>query len=296
MVDIQQDNAMQVIDPHLHLFNQTLGNYEWLQPANPPFWPDKQTINKDFSVGDIKLSDGLTLEGLVHIEAGFDNLRPWREIEWLQSLNKSNSTPAIKASASVDLLSQSKDFESTLERLTESDVTVGVRHILDEQAFEILQTEQAVTNLETLAQKGLIFECQLLGEDSRAIHQLVKTLQQLPNLSVVINHGAFPNANSSSYSVWLENIAKLAKLKQIQIKASGWEMIDRLYLSEQVQQITSTLINLYGEDRVMLASNFPLCLFSSSYQMLWQQYARLPFNSSQLEKLMADNARNFYRF
>ncbi|WP_315980654.1 amidohydrolase family protein [Aliamphritea spongicola] len=54
------------------------------------------------------------------------------------------------------------------------------------------------------------------------------------------------------------------------VKASGWEMQDRTFQPDQVSETVNILLEVFGERRVMLASNFPLCLFSREYAELWQ--------------------------
>ena len=44
---------MEIIDPHLHLFDLEQGNYDWLKPENPPAWPDKDQIRKNYSESDL---------------------------------------------------------------------------------------------------------------------------------------------------------------------------------------------------------------------------------------------------
>ena len=78
------NSPIKIIDPHLHLFNIEQGDYSWLKPQCPPFWPDKPLINKNFVEADLLLPHAMHLAGFVHIEAGFDNQQPWREIDWWQ--------------------------------------------------------------------------------------------------------------------------------------------------------------------------------------------------------------------
>ena len=73
---------MKIIDPHLHLFDLSQGEYSWLKPECPPFWPDKSLVAKNFSEHDLRLNESLKLTGFVHIDAGFNNQQPRREIAW----------------------------------------------------------------------------------------------------------------------------------------------------------------------------------------------------------------------
>ena len=93
---------MKIIDPHVHLFDIAQGDYHWLKPDNSPFWSDKALINKTCVEGDLAFifeTDlksepvfsselELVLASFVHIEAGFDNKRPWRELNNLEATCK----------------------------------------------------------------------------------------------------------------------------------------------------------------------------------------------------------------
>ena len=283
---------MQIIDPHIHLFARQTGHYRWLNPQNPPFWPDKEVINRDFNAGDLILPAGLQHSGFVHIEAGFDNLQPWRELAWLEASQKGN----FKTIASINLTLETSEFAALLDKLALHSSLIGVRQILDQDAQTLLADPQVQRNLREIAERGLIFECQLDAGDTPAIDLLVTVLLQLPKLLLVINHAAFPAFQQTNFSIWQQNIGKLAAFKHVSIKASGWEMVDRKYQSEHIQQIVDVLLALFSDKKIMLASNFPLCLFSNSYAQLWHLYNNLALSKAQKSALMYDNAKRIYQF
>ena len=123
------EGAMKFIDPHVHFFDRAKGEYQWLRADHPPWWPDKAIINRDFSPEDIlnHLPKHMTCLGFVHIEAGFDNAQPWREIAWLES----KITQPFKSIACIDLTIAPNEFEKQLSTLMTFQSVVGVRHILD---------------------------------------------------------------------------------------------------------------------------------------------------------------------
>lgn len=283
---------MKIIDPHLHLFDKSLGEYAWLAPHNAPFWPDKALINKNFSIDDISLTAPFEHCGFVHIEAGFDNSQPWREIKWLQTLD----TNLMKSIACVDLTLPSTEFNVILNDLCQYSSLCGVRHILDENAYSLLKNPQVQHNLSQIAAHDLIFECQLNGSDSAAMTLLTSMATSNPGLKIVINHAAFPAPQKAEYLDWQSNMRDLAQCNNIYVKASGWEMLDRAYQQQQIQQIVTWLLSIFGNEKIILASNFPLCLFSCSYQWVWQSYSQLDFNPATLNALVYENAKNLYRF
>ena len=283
---------MLIIDSHLHLFDLTKGDYAWLKPENPPFWPDKSRIHRDFSVADLTLAAPMQLAGFVHIEAGFNNQQPWLEIEWLQQ----HSSMPFKSIAAIDLGLPYSEFLASIHKLQGYASVVGVRHILDEQAQQILATPATLQNLRLLNDASYIFETQLSGIDDVAIDLLVEIAQHLPTLTIILSHANFCPHKENELRSWQHNIDKLAGCHNIIFKASGWEMVARDYAMTHVAQAVVSLIDSVGVKRVMLGSNFPLCLVSTSYADLWQDYQQLPLTPAQLTQLQYGNAKRVYGF
>lgn len=285
---------MKIIDPHLHLFNLELGDYQWLKADNPPFWPDKKVIERDFHQQDLNLTSPCQLAGFVHIEAGFDNQQPWREIAWLEQ----HCTLPFRAIAGINLLLSSNDFQQHLNKLSQYQSVVGVRDILDENAVDYLSNNQVQQNLAELAQQQLIFECQMLLTDTQATKELISVVTALPTLSIVINHAGFPpeHTESALWQEWQNNMLALSHFENITIKCSGFEMINRQYCASWQQLIINHCLNTFGMSRTMLASNFPLCLFKESYQKNWLSYQQnLSLSTSELELLSYKNAQRIYK-
>lgn len=281
---------MKIIDPHIHLFNLNDGHYGWLKPQNPPFWSDKSIINRSFEQNDLVLDINNQLAGFVHIEAGYDNTQPWQEIAWLE---KTCSLP-MKSIATCDLTLPPAQFDDQLSRIIEYGSVVGVRHILDDEASMLLAQQNVQTNLSAIAKLKLIFELQFNACNLESVHLFSELAQQL-SLTYTINHAGFPPLNSEedNWQNWLSGLKQLAKNNSA-IKCSGWEMLSRDYELEFQSQVVDACINIFGINKVMLASNFPLCLFSKGYAEFWLQ--SLKINEKQKQALMYDNACSWYRF
>ena len=74
-------------------------------------------------------------------------------------------------------------------------------------------------------------------------------------------------------------------------------MSNRTWQPQQAATLIQDSIAILGDKRVMLASNFPLCLFSMSYADLWNTYAEIPELSAQsFEKITHSNAAHWYQF
>lgn len=283
---------IKIIDAHLHLFNLEQGDYQWLKPENQPFWPDKSLIANSFSEQDLTLTAPLALAGFVHIEAGFDNQQPWREIAWLES---SCNLP-FRSIAMLDITLSNELFLQQLDKLTVHQSVVGIRYILDDDALDILSNNNSHKNLESLATNKLSFELQMPLDDSQAVDCLIAILKVIPSLKVCINHAGSPAINEQGYSCWLANIKRLAMFEHVFIKCSGYEMTDRDYSLGWQHKVINHCIESFGIERVMLASNFPLNLFRTNYQNTWLNNIKLPYDTEQLQQICFSNAQRFYLF
>lgn len=283
---------MDIIDPHLHLFDLTQGDYHWLQASQAPHWPDKNKIHNNFSEQDLELEANINLVGFVHIEAGFDNKQPHREIQWLEQTCRL----AFKSIAFLDITSS--DFTEQLAQLRQFKSFVGIRHILDQQLPEILNQQNTLKNLQLLAASDLIFEAQFDIANSNHCQLFVDTIKLCINLKVVINHAGFA-VNNKANDKYHKSLVLLASLDDCWIKCSGWEMQNRDWQVSDIKPLMEFIIRTFGIERVMLASNFPVSNLSMSYNQLWQRYSvelLSDFSLEQKKQLSVNNAKLFYRF
>jgi predicted TIM-barrel fold metal-dependent hydrolase len=311
--------SLRIIDPHLHFFKRHQGNYHWLNSDNPPFWPDKHILQRDFSFSDIDFtslptelkntssSESFELAGFVHIEAGYDNSKPWRELQFLQTLAPKKPLPLTSRTiASVNLLDEPKLFKQTLAKLQQYRSLIGVRHLLDEQTLAILTAQNSQLNLASLNDiSSFIFELQVPLADKHVtdiMPVLLKTLSQYQELRFIINHAGFPPLTLKSIAgqQWQKNMAALANFDNVFVKCSGAEMVARDYQMQWFSEVVADCINIFSISRVMLASNFPLCLLSNkTYRQYWQDIVASPIikhrSTEQKNALLHDNALRIYQ-
>ena len=293
---------MKIIDPHLHLFNLELGCYHWLKTENYPFWSDKQLINKSFNETDLTLTEPLSLSSFVHIEAGFDNEQPWRELAALeQACNK-----PFRAIANIDLVASRQQVNSVIEKLAELSSFVGVRHLLDEHALSLLTNKQVLDNIKTLNKNALVFDVQLPLIEHAPVNALCDVITENPEINFIINHAGFPPADihTIEWQRWQSNLIKLSFYPHVAIKCSGWEMTDRNYQDNWLNENLSLIFSVFGAKKMMLASNFPLTLFNkrlsskNNYQDYWQSLVNGDFfktlTKQEKSALVHDNALRLY--
>lgn len=277
--------SIKIIDPHVHFFNLVEGQYSWLQGTHPPAWPNLDKIKKPVSAQQLIKSTDFELAGLVHIEAGFDNTSPINELNWLDSHLKDIPFKAISYNQ-ID--SPAEQFINSLEALAHPSLC-GIRDITEGADAKRLLSANSFKNLTTLSDTQLHFEAQFDIENSEITKQVAYYAKQLPQLQIIINHAGLP----SNLNTWQQAVELLAQHNNIAIKFSGFEL---LQLTSK-QQITcfNFLFNHFGEQRIMFASNFPVCQINTSYNNLWHCHKALCSSDKVWHSLGYANAKHYYQ-
>lgn len=296
MVDIPHNkqpkemNYQYIIDPHVHFFALEQGDYQWLKSTQPPFWPDKHIIQKNVSDVDLTLSPAFHLDGVVHIEAGFDNDHPERELAYLNNTVKRFPHKAI---AYLDITLEPTVFSEKITRYKTQCNFIGIRDITEGDDIQRLHHPNVVKNLALLAQERLIFEAQFEIAHLDTTQKLRAYCIALPNLKCVINHCGL--VTPDSFTSWQTALEFLKELDNLWVKISGFEMAQRQFKPAWVQAVTSALLHTMDSKKLMFASNFPLCLLSQSYQQLWQLYSELTLSDNAWALMSYHNAQRLYQ-
>ena len=267
------EHSQRFIDPHLHLWDTQQGQYHWLRNAS----------NLPSQVGESELH----CEAYVHIEAGFDNTQPWRELAWLESA----TTKPMRAITTLDLTLPSQIFMEYLTKCAQYTSCVGGRHIMDTAALNLLGNPQVIENLNTLAQHGYLFEAQFDAADHEVTGRVSDLLHAHTDWRWVINHCGYPALSSLEQDNWRAGMITLSQIPSLVIKCSGFEMQDTHFAWAEVRHVIDQCIECFGHERVLLASNYPLLSWRMSYREYWsyltQAYANRP-------ELYYDNAKRVY--
>lgn len=293
---INSTERLDIVDPHLHLWQLSAGYYHWLRTGSTPFWPDKAILQRDYTLADLAVAPPFRLAGLVHIEAGFDNNSPQRELAWLAGQQLSLPHKAV---AFLDCSLAPEQVLSNLQALLPFQ-PAGVRHILEGDDERWLHAPQLEQIAGLLAQHKLVLELQCSIASTSNLARITQLAEQFGDLKLVINHAGL--ARPEQFPAWQNAVQALAGQTNIALKLSGFEMLraGRYSQPDQAwqQQVFAAVLSEWPEQRLMLASNFPLCLWQGSYQQLWQRYYQLLTNlglcSTGWQQLSAGTARAWY--
>ena len=299
---------MKIIDAHHHLWcpvkdTADIG-YVWLKNigAMKPFG-DPTSIQRDYLVEEFRAeSTNHELIGSVHVQADGGIPDPVKESEWLESLNEKTALP----SAHVGFLDLAKpDAQQVLERYLPLKGFRGVRQILSriddkpEISFTpVHHLHQEIWRAQygLLTEHGLSFDLQLYPEQ---MADAAEFFSQHPNIPVVIDHAGSPyDQSETGRTEWKQGLALMAQLPHCHIKVSGLGMFDQQWSADSVLPLVADIIELFGADRIMYGSNFPVDKLMRSYDFgvdaLLSVMRQIGLDNTMVEGIFSKNAETFY--
>jgi L-fuconolactonase len=149
------------------------------------------------------------------------------------------------------------------------------------------------------------------------IPELTALADAFPNVTIILDHfggplgiGPYAGREDEVFNDWRNSVTELAKRPNVMAKLGGlvmevngfgWEHNDKpptsQALMERTRRYYETTINLFGVERCMFESNFPVDMIAGTYRTLWNSFKRLVTNYSDSEKaaLFHDTATRVYR-
>jgi len=270
------------VDSHQHFWEYDEQQYSWIQPD----WP----IRRSYLPADLKpLLRDTGFDGCVAVQAR----QSIEETRWLLGLAEQNRFVAGVVGW-VDL--RSPDVGEQLLDISHPKL-VGVRHVAqDEPDDRFLVGKEFVRGIGRLKDFDLAYDLLVYPRQLSAATELV---QMFPQQRFVLDHIGKPNIREQEIEPWRTPIRDLAREPNVYCKLSGmvteakwddWQASDfRPYLD--------VVWEAFGEDRLMIGSDWPVCLLSSKYEVvigLIEEYLS-EFSSNAREKVYGENATRFYK-
>lgn len=295
-----------IIDCHHHLFDLNRLYYPWLSDVPEPNFllGNYDDLKKDYLPADFQSdSDGLNVEKTVHIEAEADHENSIAETRWLSELMRQQRLPnAIVAHSWL----HRKDSVAELAAHAEFDAVRGIRSkpVTSSKA----SNQQGVVGVPSSMQdpawrKGLgRLRDYDFSWDLRVpfwhLHEAAEVCALYPDLPIVIEHTGLPwDRSEAGLAVWHSAMSELAQMDHVYVKISELGLAGGAWDYEQNRRVVLDTIDLFGFQRCMFASNFPVSRLRISYFDLVAAVASMinDCSSSDRNMLFYDTANSFYR-
>lgn len=243
------------IDSHHHVWDPAHRDYPWLAGLD--------AINRPFTSNDLgPLLDAGGIDGTILVQTVSD-IEETREFLALAA-----RTPFILGVVGwVDLieLDVAADIES-LRQGDGGDALAGIRHqVHDEDDPDWLLREEVQRGLETLAEHDLVYD---LLVRPRELPAAITVARDFPHLRFVIDHIAKPPIASGELEPWASLIGEFAGLENVACKLSGMvtEADPSTWTPADLLPFVRTVVEVFGPERLMFGSDWPVCLLAASYQ------------------------------
>ena len=272
-----------IIDSHQHFWDITRFKYPWQTP-------ESELLYKNYLPIDLKPLIHFTgIEATVVVQA----MSSHEETMWLLELAEENEW-ILGIVGWVDL--QDKQLNKKLEVLKNNPKLKSIRHqVEDESNQEWLLQEFVLNGLSIISEFDYRFDALLKHNQ---LWQLECVLERCPNLNIVIDHAAKPDIKNNRFEEWAKNIEKAAALP-IHCKLSGLftEADCDSWVQEDIEPYFTHILNVFGADRIMFGSDWPVSTLASDYQRTVNTALSLCSNLSNYdqEKIFYTNAKKFYQ-
>jgi L-fuconolactonase len=120
--------------------------------------------------------------------------------------------------------------------------------------------------------------------------------ESCPDLPLVIDHLAKPPIARNEIKEWSEALKPVARYPNIHCKLSGLvtEAKWGSWQTDDLRPYVDYALELFGPDRMMFGSDYPVCLLAASYDRVLGSFQEL-LGDSDRDKIFSQNAARFYR-
>ena len=242
-----------VIDGHMHFVNIERFKYYWMREV-----PEKLRHSFDPQTANIEMS----ISGIAH--AIVVQAHPSIS-ETLHLVELAEQFPFVRGIvATIDLLDQGID--STIRDYQKHTKIRAVRHQQAEDGdFDWFLQDRVLSNLKILAQSGLPYDflCR-----PHQLNTLSKVAIEVPMLRIILEHAGKPEIKLGKFDDWAAAIEPLRDTPNVCCKVS--ELLPQAegtaWSSSVLRPYISHIVSVFGYDRIIWGSGWPICLLASDYE------------------------------
>jgi predicted TIM-barrel fold metal-dependent hydrolase len=296
-------HAESFIDCHQHFWDLSRNPYPWLQSEAVPFrYGDYSALKRDYLPLDFARDTAADAPiATVHIEAEWDRRSPVEETRWLTNLAESTGRPnacvahaALDAPDVAELLALQAAFPlvrgiryKPVTAGREQDARRGLPGSMDDPAWR--------AGYELLARHGFSYDLQAPWWHLRQASDLAA---DFPGTTLVLNHTGLPSDRSvEGLRKWRLALELLAVNPNTAIKVSGLGQTGQPWTAKANVPIIRDAISIFGTERCMFASNFPVDSLVTDYATILAGFREaIAFRPAhERHALLGGNAQRIYR-
>jgi predicted TIM-barrel fold metal-dependent hydrolase len=261
-----------VVDAHHHIWRQA--DLPWLLgPMQPRIFGPYEPIRRDYPIEEYRddIADA-GIEKSVYVQANWPPDRAVDEVAWVQGEADRTGFPhAIVGYADFC----DADVRDVLKAQRVYPLLRGIRmqlHWHENPQFRFAASSAVMNdatfrrNFGLLADQELIFELQLFTGQMRDGAAFAAAF---PDVPMILAHCGMPeDLSAEGWRAWTEGMTLLAAEPNVFVKLSGLGTFIHALDPDHIARAVRDTIRLFGADRCLFGSNFPI-------EKLWTDYADL---------------------
>jgi predicted TIM-barrel fold metal-dependent hydrolase len=287
-----------IVDTHVHLFDLTHKDllWSWLAPG-----AEQGRLGNIDGIKSLRYeAENLIAESrfaavdkFVHIQAAIGSKDPVLETKWLTQMFAQTSLPAAIV-GHVDLTIESA--RKVIDQHLQYGNFRGVRDFAVEGALLSGGINKELNlALNYLVENNLVLDLDCQWPNMNLAAELAR---KHPSLKIVIEHIGLPISTADKYFAnWKMGMQALANEPNIYCKISGVGMLDPKFTEVSIRPWIEYCVSIFGPDRCMIGSNWPLDRLFSSYDAVFNIYREIISQYSIKEQIAISSAtaNSFYR-
>ena len=293
-----------IVDAHQHFWDLERNYYPWLCDS-PPIafrYGDYSAIRQSYLPAHYAAdTQGLDIAMTVHVEAEWDPRDPMGEIRWLEQLAAAHGLPsACVPQAWLDR----DDVDEIIAQQAARRLVRGIRHKPRAASSPQRGQRRAPGSMDDprwrrgfalLEPHGLSFDLQTPWWHFYAASELAR---DFPRTSIIVNHTGLPaDRSAEGLKAWRAAMQSLARYANVSVKISGLGQPGHAWTLGANQPIIRDTIAIFGVDRCMFASNYPVDKLCAPFATIFDGFRAAVSDRPLAEqrKLFHDNAVRIYR-
>jgi L-fuconolactonase len=195
----------------------------------------------------------------------------------------------------IDL--RSPDVRLQLKAFARNPKLVGVRHIVQSEPDDrFLLQPDFLRGVSVLEEFDLTYDILIYTKHLPVAAEFV---QRFPHQRFVLDHLAKPPIRNGKIDPWAQGISRLAAFPNVFCKLSGLvtEADWQHWKPEQIIPFLDVAFESFGPDRLMIGSDWPVCLVAASYGKtvaIVKNYLVQKYPECQ-DRVLGGNAQRFWR-
>lgn len=306
--EVSHDAPDAIVDAHHHLWRLDGAiRYPWLQDAYDPahfILGDYDALRRDFDVPAFlrAMSPCSPVVASVHVEAECARTDALAETRWLHRSAAADRLPSAVV-AWVDLLA-----DDACERIAEQAAYPLVRAVrfkphASRAPNETVDGAGSLSDprwpraLERLASFGLSWDLRL---PFWHLEEAAALLSRTPAVDVVLEHAGLPwDRSPAGLACWRRGMEALAANPRVTVKLSEFGLRDVCWNETENRRIIRDAMTIFGAQRCMFASNFPVAGLRVTYPVLVRTMSAamtdIDLSEAARRAIWHDNAIRIYR-